>query len=66
MYQTVGQNVGNYIGEFLEYDEKINSNFPSSYMCIRFLFDVWKPLKKIKKIKKPRGESKEVSVKCET
>ncbi|MCI04629.1 DUF4283 domain protein [Trifolium medium] len=44
MSKTVGQNVGNYIGEFLEYDEKNTSDFWRKFMRIRVMVDVRRPL----------------------
>jgi len=39
------KDITNYIGEFLEYDVKNNSNYLRTYMRIRVLLDVTKPLK---------------------
>jgi 14-3-3 protein epsilon len=65
MSLKVGEKVGNYIGEFLEYDEK-NDNFSwRKHMRIRVLVDIRLPLKKSKSIKKPGGESKIVNFKYE-
>jgi hypothetical protein len=65
MSQKVGTTVGNYIGEFLEYDEK-NESLPwRKYMRIRVLVDVRLPLKRYKKIKKLDGDSKLVNFKYE-
>jgi len=52
MAETVGRNVGNYVGEFLEYDEKNSSDFWRRYMRIRVMVDVRKPLVCTKNIKK--------------
>jgi hypothetical protein len=65
MSQKVGKNVGDYIGEFLEYDEKNDSLSWRKYMRIRVLIDVRLPLKKSKKIKKPGEESKLIHFKYE-
>ncbi|XP_045807554.1 uncharacterized protein LOC123904150 [Trifolium pratense] len=65
MSQKVGKNVGDYIGEFLEYDEKNDSLSWRKYMRIRVLIDVRLPLKKSKKIKKPGEESKLIQFKYE-
>jgi hypothetical protein len=40
MSKTVAKNVGAYVGELLEYDEKNSSNFWKNYMRIRVLVDV--------------------------
>ncbi|MCH82637.1 endonuclease/exonuclease/phosphatase family protein [Trifolium medium] len=55
--KTVGQNVGDYIGELLDYDEKNSSDFWRKYMGIRVMVDVRKPLPKSKKIKKKGAEA---------
>lgn len=60
MSQEVGLSIGNYTGKFLEYDVKNNSNLLCSFMCIRVLLDVRKPLNKSKKVKKKVGDSIEV------
>lgn len=65
MSQFIGENLENYIGKFLEYDEKNNSNFLRSFMRIRVMMDVQKPLKKSKRIKKPGGEATEVQFRYE-
>jgi len=52
MAETVGRNVGNYVGEFLEYDEKNSLDFWRRYMRIRVMVDVRKPLVCTKSIKK--------------
>ncbi|KAG5028080.1 hypothetical protein D0Y65_011191 [Glycine soja] len=58
-----GQNIGNYLGEFLEYNNKNNLSFWRKYMRLRVLINVRKPLKRTKKIRKPGGEAKEVAFK---
>ncbi|MCI08776.1 DUF4283 domain protein, partial [Trifolium medium] len=65
MSHKTGKNIGNYIGEFLEYDEKNDSLSWRKYMCVRVLVDVRLPLKRYKKIKKPEGESSIVYFKYE-
>jgi len=65
MSEKVGKDIGNFIGEFLEYDAKNNSNHLRSYMRIRVLLDVTKPLKRQKKIKKPGGDSGYIRFKYE-
>ncbi|KEH17512.1 uncharacterized protein [Medicago truncatula] len=54
MSEKVGKDIANHIGEFLEYDAKNNSNFLHTYMRIRVLLDVTKPLKRLKKNQKTR------------
>lgn len=54
----IGEGLGNYMGQFLEYDEKNNVNFLRSFMRIKVLLDVRKPLLRSKKIIKPDGELK--------
>lgn len=65
MALAVGQHLGNYIGEFVEYDANNSSGIWRSYMCIKVLLDVRLPLKKEKKVKKPDGEWKTVHFKYE-
>jgi hypothetical protein len=65
MSQKVGTTLGNYIGEFLEYDEKNDSLPWQKFMRIRVLVDVRLPLKRYKKIKKGEGDSKLVHFKYE-
>ncbi|XVF40849.1 hypothetical protein PTKIN_Ptkin01aG0149500 [Pterospermum kingtungense] len=50
MKLSIGKQLGNYIGEFLEYDASNNSMFWRSLICIRVKVDVHKPLEKKKKI----------------
>lgn len=61
----MGKSLADFIGEFLEYDPKNNSHFLRLFMRIRVLVDVRKPLKRMKKIKKPGGDAKEVKFKYE-
>ncbi|MCH86333.1 hypothetical protein A2U01_0007188, partial [Trifolium medium] len=65
MSQKTGKNIGDYIGEFLEYDEKNDSLSWRKYMRIRVLVDVRKPLKRQKKIKKQGVDNKMVQFKYE-
>jgi hypothetical protein len=44
MAETVGPNVGNCVGELLEYDEKNSWHFWRRYMRIRIMVDVRKSL----------------------
>jgi len=48
--------LGNYIGEFLEYDGNNNSSFWGEYMRLKVRFDIRQPLKIAKKIKANEGE----------
>ncbi|XP_075481232.1 uncharacterized protein LOC142521946 [Primulina tabacum] len=52
MSQSIGKQLGDFIGRFIEYDDKNKSSLWRSYMRIRVDLDVRKPLKSIKKIKK--------------
>ncbi|MCH80235.1 hypothetical protein A2U01_0001001 [Trifolium medium] len=52
MSKTVGKNVGDYVGELIEYDEKNSSDFWKKYMRIRVMVDVRKPLVQTKRVKK--------------
>lgn len=56
MKEKVGMGLGNYIGEFLEYDVNNQSSFWREYMRLRVRFDVRKPLKIEKKIKATGGD----------
>ncbi|XVF73428.1 hypothetical protein PTKIN_Ptkin12aG0201100 [Pterospermum kingtungense] len=51
--EVVGKALGDYIRRFMEYDEKYDSSFDRSFMCIKVSVDVRQPLKKFKKVKKP-------------
>lgn len=55
MSEQVGKQLGNFFGEFLEYDSKNNSSVWREYMRVRIQFDVRKPLKRKKKINKRDG-----------
>jgi hypothetical protein len=65
MSQRVGKTIGDYIGEYLEYDEKNDTSPWRKFMRIRVLIDIRKPLKRNKKIKKEGAESKLVNFKYE-
>lgn len=65
MSLEVGKGLGNYIGEFIEYDPKNMSSFWRSFMRIRVKVDVRKPLKRSKKISRGGGETKLVKFKYE-
>lgn len=56
MSPIIGQSLGNFIGDFLEYDPKNSSGIWRSYMRIRVNVEVRQPLKKSRKVKKPGGE----------
>lgn len=56
MSDMVGKNMGNYIGEFLEYDENNDSGLWRAYMRIRVRIDVTKPLKKDRRVRKAGGD----------
>jgi hypothetical protein len=56
MKEKVGIGLGNYIGEFLEYDGNNNSSFWREYMRLKVRFDIRQPLKIGKKIKANGGE----------
>lgn len=65
MTQDIGQHLGNFIGEFLEYDPNNNAGFWRSYMRIRVRVDVRKPLRKERKVKRVGGEWSMVQFKYE-
>jgi 14-3-3 protein epsilon len=65
MTQKTGKSLGDYVGEFLEYDDKNDNLSWRKYMRIRVLIDVRKPLKRQKKIKKQGAESIMVQFKYE-
>ncbi|XVF47367.1 hypothetical protein PTKIN_Ptkin03bG0103300 [Pterospermum kingtungense] len=60
MSLSVGKLLGDYIGEFVEYDARNNSTFWKTYMWIKMKVNVRLPLKKKKKIRKKDGEWKTV------
>lgn len=62
MTETVGKQLGNFFGEFLEYDVKNNTSIWRECMRLRIKLDVRKPLKRKKKIVKKDG--KEFTVTC--
>lgn len=39
MSQVVGENLGNFIGSFLEYDDKSNSNFQRAFMRVKVMVE---------------------------
>lgn len=65
MSESVGKQLGNFIGTFVEYDISNNSELWRTYMRIKVTIDVRKPLKRGKKIRKPGGDWSMVSFKYE-
>lgn len=59
-----GQHMGNFIGEFTEYDENNSTGIWRSYMRIMVRVDVHILLKKEKKVRKLGGEWRIVHFKC--
>ncbi|KAL5192569.1 hypothetical protein HKD37_04G011608 [Glycine soja] len=49
-----------HIGEYLDCDEKNSSNFLQSFVRLRVLLDICKPLTRSMKLKKPVGKAKKV------
>jgi len=66
MTQIVGEGLGNYIGEFLEYDEKNKNNNLCPFMHICILLEICKHLKKSKRVRKLEGEGKKVIFKYDS
>lgn len=62
MSEGVGKQLGDFFGEFLEYDHKNNSSIWREFMRIRVENDVRKPLKRRKKLIRKNGS--EVIVTC--
>lgn len=56
MSEAVGRQLGDFIGTFLEYDINNNIGCWRAYMRLRVAIDVQKPLKRLKKIRKPGGD----------
>lgn len=56
MTEVVGRHLGNYIGEFVEYDSSNNSSIWGNYMRIRVKVDVRLPLKKERKVRTVGGD----------
>lgn len=65
MKKTVGKQIGDFIGFFLEYYERNNSTFWKEYMRLRVRIDVRQPLKKQKKIQSFSSEWAVVKFKYE-
>lgn len=51
MSEVVGKQLGDFFGEFVQYDAKNNSSIWMEYMRIKIWVDVRKPLKRRKKLK---------------
>ena len=65
MSESVGKQLGNYIGSFLEYDTSNNGGNMKEYMRLRVSMDVRHPLKRGKRIRTPNGDGFFVSFKYE-
>ncbi|KDP44332.1 hypothetical protein JCGZ_19199 [Jatropha curcas] len=55
MSARVARDIGNYVGEFMEADERNFSGIWREYMCIKVRMDVRKPLKRRMQVKKAGG-----------
>lgn len=55
MSELVEKQLGDFYGEFMQYDAKNNSSIWMKYMRIKIKLDVRKPLKRKKKIKRKDG-----------
>lgn len=62
MSEVVGKQLGNFFGQFLQYDTKNNSSIWREFMRLRIRIDVRRPLKRRKKICKK--DNSEVMVNC--
>lgn len=62
MVETVGKQLGNFFGEFLEYDTKNSTPIWRECMRVRIRLDVRKPIKRKKKIVKK--DDQEFSIDC--
>ena len=65
MSESVGKQLGNYIGSFLEYDTNNIGESLKKYMRLRVTMDVRPPLKRGKRIRTPNGDGFFVSFKYE-
>lgn len=65
MSEGVGKQLGNFFGEFMEYDIKNNTSIWREYMRVKIRLDVRKPLKRKKKITRRAGTEVIVSCKYE-
>lgn len=63
--EGLGRQLGNFIGQFLEYDSTNSGSVWRQYMRIRVAINVNNPLKRCKRIKKPDGTSFIVNFKYE-
>lgn len=61
----MGKGLGNFIGEFLEYDARNSSSFWRPYMGIPVSVDITQSLKRAKKIRKQGSEANIVTFKYE-
>lgn len=61
MSELVEKQLGDFYGEFMQYDAKNNSIIWMKYMRIKIKLDVRKPLKRKKKIKRRDGSEFKVS-----
>lgn len=55
MTKAVGKQLGDFFGQFVEYDSKNNSSIWREYMRLKISLDVRKPLKRKKKITRRNG-----------
>lgn len=65
MSETIGNQLGNFFGKFLEYDPKNNNSIWREYMRIRIHLDVRRLLKRKKKITRKDGSAFVVMCKYE-
>ncbi|XVF67588.1 hypothetical protein PTKIN_Ptkin10aG0133100 [Pterospermum kingtungense] len=65
MSESIGKQLGNFVGYFLEYDASNNSLLWRNYTRIRVRIDVRVPLKRYKKIRLPGGGEDKVCFKYE-
>lgn len=55
MSESVGKQLGNFFGQFLEYDHKNNTSIWREYMRVKICLDVRRPFKHKKKITRKIG-----------
>ena len=65
MSESIGKQLGNYIGFFLENDTSNNGGSVKEYMRLRVSMDVRSPLKRGKRLRTPKGDGFFVSFKYE-
>lgn len=65
MTEAVGRQLGNFFGQYLEYDQKNNEGIWREYMRLKISLDVRKPLKRKKKITRRNGTEFMVTCKYE-